>query len=186
MSEWRCRNSARANRGHWTPITTEQRKNQRFRLMKGVQDVYDARPCVSGSTHERHQRSNAQRHRCLLHKKHRCATSIVFIRLSHESIRAQQHRTTRPRSLRRSILDTQKRRLNRVNQAVKKILDEETQRRLRGDDSERNRANRPRLIRDLSAPSGRYFLRARPDDRVQMRSHVVASAAHITQRAVQR
>jgi hypothetical protein len=156
MSEWRCRNSARANRGHWTPITTEQQKNQRFRLMKGVQDVYGVRPRVSETTRDRHQRSNGQRHQCSLHEKHRCATSVVFIRLSHESIRAQQHRTTRPRSLHRSILDTQKSRPNRVNQAVKKILDDEAQERLRGDDSDGNRANRPGLIRDLSAPSGRY------------------------------
>jgi hypothetical protein len=36
MSEWRFRISTRANRECCTPITTEQRKNQRFRLMKRV------------------------------------------------------------------------------------------------------------------------------------------------------
>jgi hypothetical protein len=183
MSEWRCRNSARANRGHWTPITTEQQKNQRFRLMKGVQDVYAARPRVSGTTRDRHQRSNRQRHHCSLHKKHRCATSVVFIRLSHESIRAQQHRTTHPRSLHRSILDTQKCRPNRVNQAVKKILDDEAQRRLRGDDSDRNRANRPRT--DSRSQRRQVDISPRASPIIERRCACMC-AAHITQRAVQR
>ena len=56
MSEWRCRISARANREHCTPITTERRKNQRFRLMKGVWSVSPTRSCVVLRARDRRER----------------------------------------------------------------------------------------------------------------------------------
>ena len=43
---WRCRNSARANRKHCTPITTVQRKNQRLHLTKRVCALIDTTCCA--------------------------------------------------------------------------------------------------------------------------------------------
>ena len=62
MSEWRFRISTRANRERCTPITTEQPKNQRFGLMKGVCGAHGTRCCVNA-------RAVEHPHRCTRCKK---------------------------------------------------------------------------------------------------------------------
>ena len=144
MSEWRCRFSTRANREHCTPITTEQRKNQRFRLMKGVRSVYGTRSCVHEHARDRQHRCNEQQRCVLIAKKTRPARNTDVTRLSCDS----NSRVNRAIENYNSTTDRQstrrKCRLKRVNHAVKKNLAEQLQKVLRATESDANRANRPK------------------------------------------
>jgi hypothetical protein len=147
MSEWRCRNSARANREHCNSITTERRKNQRFHEM-GVYSWFTtpdfAPPALS---YDRHHQCRGHGSDHLFDDKIRRGGNIDFIRLSRDSKNSRRGFSKWPHDDIRSLPYGHKRRPDPYELLVKKIFADTPQKVPRTAATGTNRANRRKVIR---------------------------------------
>ena len=156
MSEWRCRNRVRGNREHFTPITTARRKKQLVRLMKGVQRAPDTSCCK----HRCMSHANDERSRAFSRPASRISSRLLGnsdgTRVSSRSMVAHpaSHARPRQRTLAHETGDvgTFRALIHHVNNFFGFWLAEAS----RTLDSDRNRANRGKVIRGC-APARRLL-----------------------------
>ena len=147
MSEWRCRNSVRANREHCTPITPERRKNQRFRLMKRVWSAYDTRCCVCARVSDRQLHCNSRGARQFIVQFLRSSRSAQSIRVSCEFASAATKAREETKRATSSSSRIQIRCPSVSIHLCKKIFANTLKKLFRQSESDTNRANRSKVIR---------------------------------------